>query len=355
MRGVRVFSMNKHPMVLAARVFLAVCAAASSLVSCTAARPSVGLFLYNESDPYIREFARQIGSSMPARFTLTTFDAGNSQPIQNDQIESMLSGRYKPVLVMINPVDRLASYAIIQRLKEAGIPIIFFNREPLLTDLQSWSEVCYVGARAEQSGQLQARLVMSLFGGKPGSLNEYDRNRDGVIQTILFKGEQGHQDAEIRTREVLSAFESRGFAIQVLALEVANWNQDQAYERTGNLLRDHDGKIELIISNNDAMALGAISRLRQAGAFRDTNGNGKVDRGDAGWIPVVGIDGLREAEEAILQGFLYGTVRNDSASMARAMVERALIMTGSLDPASAEFPLQDGSYIWIDYRPYSAQ
>jgi methyl-galactoside transport system substrate-binding protein len=196
---------------------------------------------------------------------------------------------------------------------------------------------------------------MDLFGGDPDALNRYDRNRDGVIQIILLKGEQGHQDAEIRTREVLRSFDSMGLPIEVLALEVANWNRDEAYEKMGRIVRTFQDQIELVVSNNDAMALGAISRMRQAGMFRDTNGNGRIDREDDGWIPVVGIDGLREAEEAIREGYLYGTVKNDSLSMAKAMVELAAALIKGSDLSSLSFPLVAGKYIWIDYRPFVAQ
>ncbi len=324
--------------------------ASAALASCARDGGGIGLFLYNEADPYIKEFARQILEESDPAIIPKKYDAGNSQLIQNEQMESALAGRM--ALLMVNPVDRLGAYAVIKRSMAEGIPVIFFNREPLAEDLALWDKTFYVGAKAEQSGQLQAELVMKLFGGSPSRLNEYDRNRDGTIQAIILKGEQGHQDAEIRTREVLRSFEKNGFAIEVLALEIANWNREEAYNKTGPLIRDYGRRVELIVSNNDAMALGAISRMRQESLFKDTNGNGRIDRNDSGWIPIVGIDGLKDAKEAIAEGYLYGTVTNDSLSMARAMVElgRVLLGDGSLEDMA--YPLTDGKYIWIDYRPF---
>jgi len=140
--------------------------------------------------------------------------------------------------------------------------------------------------------------------------------------------------------------------MEVLALEIANWNRDEAYAKMGYLLRDYQRRVELVVSNNDAMALGAISMMRQAGMFQDTNRNGRIDRADELWIPVVGIDGLQEAEESIAEGYLYGTVKNDSLSMAKAIVELSGILLGHIDPATTKYPLEDGAYIWIDYRPF---
>ena len=320
------------------------------LGSCSRHEPKVGLFIYNGRDPFIQTFAVQILAKANVVLETRSFDADNSQLIQNEQLEKFLSE--KPALLMINPVDRLGAFAIVRRMQRERVPVIFFNREPLAEDLDLWDKTYYVGARAEQSGQLQARLVMDLFGGNPRKLNGYDRNGDGVIQTIILKGEQGHQDAETRTSEVLRSFEKNNFRIEVLALEVANWNGDEAYSKMGRLLANYQKDIELVVSNNDDMALGAIRRMRQAGMFRDTNGNGRIDKHDVNWIPVVGIDGLKDAEDSIAEGYLYGTVKNDSQSMAEAMVELSAVLLGLRDWSKLSYPLQDGKYIWIDYRPY---
>lgn len=327
---------------------LAILAAALS-VSCSKKEPVIGLFVYNERDPFMQSFAGQIVNAAAPSFRVKLFYAGNSQLIQNEQIDAMVAE--KPALMMINPVDRLGSFAIVRRLKAANVPVIFFNREPLADDLALWDKTFYVGASAAQSARLQARLVMELFGGDPDRLNEYDRNRDGVIQAIILKGEQGHQDAETRTAEVLRSFDERHFRIQVVAQEIANWNYDEAYVKMGRLLDNYRGRFELVISNNDDMALGAINRMRQAGIFRDTNGNGRIDRHDVTWIPVVGIDGLADAEESIAHGFLYGTVKNDSLRMALSMVELANVLVNREPTSSLSIPLTDGKYIWVDYRP----
>ena len=324
---------------------------ASALFVTCAERPAVvGLFVYNGQDPFMQTFSEQILARASGKFVVRRFFADNSQIIQNEQIEAILAE--KPALMLINPVDRLGAFAIIRRLKAAGVPVIFFNREPLAEDLALWNRTYYVGARAEQSGQLQSNLVMDLFGGDPARLNRYDRNHDGVIQTIILKGEQGHQDAETRTSEVLRGFAKRKFKVEVLALEVANWNYEEAFRKMGRLIALYPGRIELVICNNDNMALGALARMRQAGMFRDTNHNGNIDRYDDGWIPVVGIDGLSVAETSITDGYLYGTVKNDSQAMASAMVELADVILGRAAPSSLSVPLVSGKYLWIDYRPY---
>ncbi len=318
-------------------------------LSCSVSPPPAGLLVYNGEDPYIDSYMKELQQNARGLFPLTVFDARNSQVVQNEYLEQSI-GEGAPVII-VNPVDRLAAYSMIQTLKNQNIPVIFFNREPLREDLYLWERAYYVGARAEQSGQMQADLVMELFGGKPDALNKYDRNGDNVIQMILLKGEQGHQDAEARTREGLRSFENAGFSLDVLALEIANWNRGQAYELMGTLIEDFGEDIELVLSNNDAMALGAINKMRQSGMFKDSNGNGRIDRDDEQWIPVVGIDGLEGAVEQIRSGYMYATVHNDSGTQAEAVVDLAAALINGSTLSNLEHPLVDEKYIWIDYQP----
>jgi methyl-galactoside transport system substrate-binding protein len=323
------------------------------LSSCHAPDKQVGLFLYNHEDLFVSKFSQQINSMGEKFARFQTFDARNSQILQNETIENQI--RSGCDLMLINPVDRLGAYSVIKKLRAEGIPVIFFNREPLLKDLQLWDQTWYVGAKAEQSGQIQAQLVMELFGSNPNQLNRFDRNGDGRIQTIILKGEQGHQDAEARTSEVVRTFRLKGFDLDLLVTEVANWDRDEAYEKMGDLIVNYGDKFELILSNNDAMALGAINRMRQMGYFKDSNENGRVDREDEGWIPVLGIDGIDQAVELISEGYLYGTVLNDSASMAQAITELADAILNNKSFNDLSFPVEDGKYIWIDYRVFTLE
>jgi len=321
------------------------------ILSCAAPLPRVALFAYNLEDPYIASFVSQISDQVGNSFTLETYDARNSQVLQNEDLE--LAVKEGVDLLLVNPVDRLSAYGIIQHARERYIPLIFFNREPLATDLALWDSTYYVGAQAIQSAVLQAELVASLFGGNPQSLNLFDRNADNRIQAILFKGEQGHQDAEIRTTGFVETMTTMGFDLEVLALEVANWDRAEAYDTSGPLFANFGSQIELVVSNNDNMALGVISRMRQISLFEDTNQNGRVDQDDSGWIPVIGIDGLDEAVIQIEEGYLYGTVVNDSNRMATAIAELSRVLLGQRSWEDFPFPLTNEKYIWIDYLPFS--
>ena len=67
--------------------------------------------------------------------------------------------------------------------------------------------------------------------------------------------------------------------------------------------------VELVIANNDDMALGAISGLQSAGY---NNGTGKT-------IPVFGVDATEAAKDAITKGQMIGTIKQDADGMATAI------------------------------------
>lgn len=65
--------------------------------------------------------------------------------------------------------------------------------------------------------------------------------------------------------------------------------------------------IEVIIANNDEMAIGAIQALQEYG----------YNKGDSTrMIPIVGVDAIPEAQELIEQGIMTGTVLQDAKAMA---------------------------------------
>ena len=69
--------------------------------------------------------------------------------------------------------------------------------------------------------------------------------------------------------------------------------------------------VELVIANNDEMAMGAVSALQGAGYNKE---GGKV-------IPVFGVDATSAAQTAIANGSMIGTIKQDAEGMAKAISE----------------------------------
>ncbi len=321
---------------------LCLAGAALGLGGCAQGEPRVALFLYDANDTFISELTGKLLAQVPEGWVTVVHDAANSQAAQNRQIIEELEAGAD--LCIVNAVDRLASASIVEKCAEAGVGIIFFNREPLEDALANQPDMYYVGAAADSLGEKQADMVAGLFG-ENYAQSSFDKNRDGVVQLAILKGEQGHQDAEKRTENCVSRLAALGFSTEVLAIEVANWSREESYAAMQRLYGQYGEEIELIFSNNDDMALGAIDWMREQGVMWE-NRTGYY----APPIVVVGVDGTAVGLEAIDNGLLYGTVLNDSDNQAAAVILLATQMLGGAAAQEAPFPyaITNEHYVYID-------
>lgn len=267
----------------------------------------VGIACYDQGDIFIsnliqcfkNELNSQKGDSYDVMVTVR--DAVGSQKTQNDQVKEMIDEGCN--ILCINLVDRTDPSEIIDCAKEKNIPIIFFNREPVAEDMMQWDKLYYVGAKARQSGQMQGEIAADLIL-KDKSI---DKNHDGKIQYVVLEGEMGHQDAIVRTDSSVETILAKGIKMEKLSYEIANWKRAQAQNRMEQLIRQYGNTIELVLSNNDDMALGALDSYRIMGYTKDD-------------MPMMlGVDGMQEALEAVKDGRLTGTVYNDKEGQAQIM------------------------------------
>lgn len=271
----------------------------------------IGITVYKQEDKFIscminaiEEYVIRKENETKSKITINIVDAKGNSTSQNSQVDKFLTQGYD--IICVNIVDRTAASVIINKAKKYDIPVIFFNREPVEEDINSWSKVYYVGAKAEMSGYMQGKIVLDQYNRDNSSI---DKNNDGKIQYVMLEGEPEHQDSLIRTESTIKKITGVGIEVEKLASDSANWQNSQAYEKTNQWINDFGDKIEVVFSNNDDMALGAIH------AFENYN------------IPledrpiIVGIDGIPEALIAIKNGYMRGTVFNDYITQAKKMID----------------------------------
>jgi len=92
-----------------------------------------------------------------------------------------------------------------------------------------------------------------------------------------------------------------------------------------SVLLRYGNKIEAVIANNDAMAIGAVEALQKYGYNK---GNKSM------YIPVVGVDALPEARDLIKKGFITGTVIQDPREEAEAIYLIGQNLVASNSPLS---------------------
>lgn len=258
----------------------------------------IGFAVYQADDTYISNMTASFQEEVDrycketgAKIYVTISDAQESQATQNDQIDRFISLNYD--VLCVNIVDRTDAGRVVDKARTADVPVIFFNREPVLEDLTSWNKVYYVGSDARESGELQAGLVWDLWNADRAAL---DRNGDGSLQYIMLEGETRHQDTIIRTEVPIQTLKDAGIPMERLDGGQANWNRSQAAALTESYFKVHGDAIELIFCNNDDMALGAVDAVEGLGLdFHN----------------IVGIDGTPQGRAAVDEGKLLGSVVMD--------------------------------------------
>lgn len=296
----------------------------------------VGVVTYTPDDPFINAMTDIIKSNLKAKESNTmkvivsVRSGDNDQQEQDEIVEEMIDAGCD--VLCVNLVDRTAPSNIVRMARQNDIPVIFFNREPVQEDLLQWDKLFYVGCDAAQSGEMQGEIAAEYIKNHP----EVDKNGDGKIQYVLLEGEAGHQDAISRTDCSVKTILENGVKLEKLTYQFADWNRAQAENRMSRLISQYGDQIEMVISNNDEMALGAVEAYKNAGYMQSD-------------YPVIfGIDGLDDALEAVRLGTMQGTVYNDREAQARKIALIAVALFRGNDVSV--LGLEDERYYMAQYR-----
>ncbi|MDO4976087.1 MAG: galactose ABC transporter substrate-binding protein [Eubacteriales bacterium] len=295
----------------------------------------IGVVVYDEYDTFLsglmESFMNGVSeeSKNGRRITVKRYSANGSQITENEQVEEMIEKGCN--VICVNLVDRTDPTMIIECARKADVPVIFFNRELVEKDLQSWNKLYYVGADALESGIMQGEIAANIW----QSDSSYDRNGDHMLQYVVLEGEAGHQDSIVRSEYSVQTLVDQGITVDKCESSIANWKRGQAQTKMGQLIHKYGESIELVLCNNDDMALGAIDEYVAQQISKEKR------------PIIVGIDGTSVGLQAVIDGDLQGTVYNDKEGQADAMLHLAIAaVTGkNFD----QLPYFDGKYIRFPY------
>lgn len=308
-----------------------------SLFSCSSSK-KINMFFYSDDDEFITELSDQLKDKLSPYFDIEINYADNSQSTQNYQIVDAISTNSN--LIVVNTVDRLASSSIVEKAATKNIPLIFVNREPLIEDIISYDNAYYVGTDSAYEGKLQAKIAHNLFQENGGFVNSrFDKNHDGILQIVLIKGEQGHQDSEERSQNSISQLKIMGYNVQILESVFCDWSRDIALESFHKIYNHHQNEIELVISCNDEMALGCSDYLKTLPDYDSSQTI--LDQ----YFPIIGVNGRSLGIEAIKNGDIYGTVTNDSSAQADAIYQLAMRLLNNQSLSDFPYTFDRGKFI----------
>ena len=286
----------------------------------------VSVFYYNYGDTYISSVRSAMDKLLTdAGLKYQNYDANNSQTTQTEQVTTALAKGSK--LLVVNVVDTGSNDAaqnIIDQAKAKNVPVIFFNRSVEESVVSSYDKCVFVGTDYEMAGHLQGEMVGKYL---VENFDKVDLNGDGKISYVMFKGQEGNMEAIARTQfgvedadKVLTSagkakleFYDANNSKKYLVDQTGGWSSAAATDYMNTILSQYSeankNMVELVIANNDEMALGAVSALQTAGYNKD---GAKV-------IPVFGVDATDAAKDAIGKGAMIGTIKQDADGMASAI------------------------------------
>jgi ABC-type sugar transport system substrate-binding protein len=148
---------------------------------------------------------------------------------------------------------------------------------------------------------------------------------------ILILGQLGHPAQVNREAGLLAELKTRGYTVNVVARDTANWTPDQAQQKMDAWIAAYRGRFNVVAAQNDGMALGAVESLIQSGLTK-----GDANDGTILTVPVLGIDATGEALNSMKENKLYATVLQDATGQSAAAFDVIYQMaTGAYKPGNA--------------------
>ncbi len=334
--------------------------ASLSLFGCGKKSEDVSVLYYTYSDTYISSVRSAMDDALDElKLGYHNYDAAGNQTTQTEQVDTAITKGAR--LLMVNVVDtgsEDAAKAIIEKAKRADIPLIFFNRSVDENVIKSYEKCVFIGTNYEEAGIIQGEMIGNYL---VENYDKLDINGDGRISYVLFKGQQGNLEAESRTKYAVEvansilakagkpslSFYDKKNTQGYLVDQNGTWSNAAANNHMKTLLSAYSesggNMVELVIANNDEMALGALAALEEAG-YNKSGGR---------FIPVFGIDATEGAKAKIQSGAMTGTVKQDGVLMAKTIARVAENLLLGREP----FMEIDGDMVASEVRiniPYSA-
>ena len=234
-------------------------------------------------------------------------DGKNDQAEQTNQINNFITDQVD--VMILNLVQSSSAPQVTDMCNEAGIPVVYINRQPDETESDRWAsdgiKATYIGADARQSGTFQGEEILE-------TENKGDINGDGKVSYIMVQGDPENIDAQYRTEYSIKALTDAGVEVDELLLQRGDWDQAKGQQIVQDALTQFGDQVEVVFCNNDAMALGALQAIQAAGRTIGKD------------IYLVGVDALTDAVQNIVDGNFTGTVFNDYFGQAQGAANLAV-------------------------------
>lgn len=218
---------------------------------------------------------------------LSVTDAGGDANTQNSQLENMIAGGVNAIILI--PGDATAQAVMVEEAHAQNIPVIELCTKTEAEDYRT----SFVGSDDIVAG----RMLMEYLG------DLVDVKGD----MIIFHGPTGVSAEINRHTGAQQMIKEKNWDIKVVAEKVCNWSREEAMTAMENIITS-GMKFDIIFAENDEMAVGALSALKDSGLK----------------YVIGGIDAIPDAVQAVADGDMDCTFFQDYITQAKTALDVAI-------------------------------
>ena len=267
---------------------------------------TIGLSMYTLNAPYFIAQARAVEEQVRKRgMDFIYVDAQNDMLRQVGNVEDLLAGGID--LLILNPLDPKGLILATKTATRANVPVIIIDSSidpsaDFITTIQSNNlrngELVGEWLVKQMAGR---RIKAALLSGAKGNPVGKER-RQGIFRGIIEQQLRSQGDADF----------------ELVIQGWGNWTYEGGLTAMEDILVAHSD-INVLISEQDAMALGAMQAIREAGKEDEI-------------LVVAGADGQKEAFDKIMSGEYGATGLNNPVLIAEMAVDIAMkVLAGERD------------------------
>jgi len=283
----------------------------------------IALMMRNVDEQFLKDYSDNVRKLAAEKgVDLIVQDARSDQAQQLTQVQTLLNQGVKHFVII--PCISELSEQFNKEIQAKGGAASYSNTQPTVASLKVGPHFFFASSPEFVGGTFQGKIIADYFDKFPA------KAPNKAINMLLINGQMGHPAQVNRRAGLLAELRNRGYTVNILAEDSANWAPDQAQQKMDAWIASFRNRFNVVAAQNDGMALGAVQSLIQ-------NGLVKTDLSDGTRlaVPVLGIDATGDAIASMKRNELYATVLQDAVGQSAAAFDVIYqIATGTYKPGN---------------------
>ena len=245
---------------------------------------TIGFSVSTLNNPFFVNLKAGVEAEAKAKgYKLETVSAQDDPAKQINDIQDLI--QKKVDLLIVNPTDSDAVVTAIQAANDANIPVITVDRQA-----NGGKVATHIASDNVKGGQMAADFI--------------NKKLNGSGNVVVLQGIPGSSAANERGQGFKEGIKD-ATGIKVVAEQPADFNRSKGLTVMENIIQSTKN-IDAVFAQNDEMALGALSALKEAGLKN---------------VIIVGFDGTDDGINAVNKGTMAATIAQQPDVIGKTAVD----------------------------------